>query len=48
MERFVSSEVQVTFEGWGESFLQVLLQVPSASPQELRAREGLAWEQGRV
>ena len=48
MERFVSSAVQVAFEGWVESFLQVLLQVPSASPQELRARERLAWEQGRV
>ena len=48
MERFVSSAAQVAFEGWGESFLQVLLQVPSASPQELRARERLAWEQVRV
>ena len=48
MERFVSSAVQVLFEGWVESFLQVLLQVPSASPQELPARERLAWEQGRV
>ena len=48
MERFISSAVQVAFEGWVESFLQVLLQVPSTSPQELRAREGLAWEQGRV
>ena len=48
MERLDSSAVQVAFEGWGESFLQVLLQVPSASPQELRARERLAWEQGRV
>ena len=43
METFVSSEVQVAFK-----VLQVLLQVPSASPQELRAHEGLAWEQGRV
>ena len=40
MERLDSIAVQVAFEGWGESFLLVLLQVPSAS--ELRARERLA------